>query len=273
MIQTLVTNHSNRIANQIKKFELDYPMGSYIPYWKIFRAFSKENELIATAIKSTHIWKTSANSSIIDIGTGDGLVLRNLSKEKDKSTSYTVIEPNKELIEEAERNLKNIDLLKTVNKDLFSTNLKQLLTGNEVILLVHVLYLLNTNSLKKLVNNIPSGSKLIIVTDGLSSLFSDCWSLTAPKFADRSKNIHTEIEGLEKINKIQISKSTFKTLLKNPFKIGREDLRNALLSMITYSVFNTLPTDCKIEVKEIFDKYATQDLVQCDSICYELITS
>ena len=65
MTETSIITHSSDIETQLNEFALDYPMGSYIPVWKIFRAFSKENDLIASHVRSLEIWKKYAHLPIV----------------------------------------------------------------------------------------------------------------------------------------------------------------------------------------------------------------
>lgn len=269
MTKTLITAYSDEISLATSKLELDYPMGSYIPSWKIFRAFSKENDIIANTIKDTPTWKKSLGSNIVDIGTGDGLVLKKLLLDANIQRT-TIVEPNKKLLEEAKNNLRKIEQLKTINCYLQSVDYPKLYCGNELSLLIHVLYLLEEGSLTKFISKIPAGSRVIIITDERESLFKECWNLTAEKFAKRSSKIHTEIERLEKNGDVYVTRTSFKTYLRNPFLINRKDLKESLLSMITYSEFDTLPTDTKIDINEIFASFSISDIVQCDSICYEI---
>lgn len=271
MIQESITTHSNNIVNSYSQFILDYPMGSYIPSWKIFRAFSKENHIIARHIDSTKTWKHSQKNTIMDIGGGDGLVLKNLIDLQGYLSKVKFIEPNEQLLNEAERNLDLGKNLTLINKDLFTLDFNKDFKNVDIILLVHVLYLLELKSLTKLIDYIPRGVPIIIVTDETNSLFADCWKFTAKKYANRSRNIHIEIADLENSNKIKVHKSSFKTYLKNPFNIERDDIFESLLSMITYSEYSALSKDTKINIKSIFDKYSEKDLVHCNSVCYEII--
>lgn len=271
MIQTLITAHSTELQKNYNEFILDYPMGSYIPALKIFRSFSNENSLIANHICSTNSWEDTTERMIMDIGGGDGLVLKKIFNLHSNSCKVLFVEPNEQLLNEAEKNLSLGENFKPINKDLFSLNFKKDFTDVDLALLVHVLYLLESNSLTRLMLHLPKEIPIIVVTDENDSIFPDCWSITATKYAKRSQSIHNEIKQLVRSNEIKVKKSTFKTYLKNPFQIEREDLRESLLSMITYSEFSTLSVDSKIDVKCIFDKYSERDLVHCNSVCYEII--
>ncbi len=181
------------------------------------------------------------------------------------------VEPNKELINDAQNHLLNYKQIKYFTKDIFKLDHKKEFKNVDLFLILHVLYLLEEKSLTKLIELIPKNKPIIIVTDDRNSLFSDCWNITAHKYSFRSNKIHDEIENLKNSHLIKFKKTSFKTYLKNPFKVDRADLRESLLSMITYSEFSKLPDDSKIEISKIFNKYTEGELVECNSACYEIV--
>ena len=274
MTKTSVTALSAEINKNIKKFDLDYPMGSYVPAWKVFRAYSKENLIIAEHVSNTRTWVKTEPSRVLDIGSGDGLVLKKIIEQSEyKPHSIRIVEPNSELLQEARSNLIELcpeNSLELIKEDIFSYQAQIAYEGVDLILLIHVLYLLPEESVNKIIQSLPVGLPIIIVTDQNSSLFSDTWKLAAKKYYNRSTQINSFIGSLNN-DKYSVNETSFRTYLKNPFYIQREDLQDKLISMISYSEFNEMDVDRKLDIKEIFDKFSEKDLVYCESKCYEII--
>ncbi|MDP2089494.1 MAG: class I SAM-dependent methyltransferase [Flavobacteriaceae bacterium] len=269
----LITNHSKEISNIISLFYLDYPMGSYIPKWKVFRAFTNENKTIAEHIANTSLWKKSELKKVLDIGTGDGLVLANLCLLSTKlPQKVTLVEPNNTLLIEAKNQIE--ELHQNIEIQAYCNEINQLLpdvfSGIDLVLIAHVLYLIPTNDMENIINSLPLNIPLIIVTDSRNSLFPKCWEVTAPKYFKRSQYIHKFIASLDR-NKFTIKESSFKTYLKNPFKIDRVELMNSVLSLICYTDYENLSISDKSAIFDLVSKHSIGGLTFCNSICYEIV--
>ncbi|MCP4158864.1 MAG: class I SAM-dependent methyltransferase [Deltaproteobacteria bacterium] len=271
MTQKQIKSHTKDLNHAYNKLVLDYPMGSYIPSWKIFRAFAKENKIIADHVCSTEAWNKTGLSTIMDIGSGDGLVLKNILEQYKSEIKVKFVEPNEELVNDAQSHLFNFKQIEYIAKELFKLDFEKEFKNVDLFLVIHVLYLLEEKSLSKLIDQIPKDKPIIVVTDDCNSLFSDCWNITGHKYAYRSNKIHDEIENLKSTGLIKLKKTSFKTYLKNPFNVDRPDLKESLLSMVTYSEFSKLSDNSKIEISKIFDKYSEGELVECNSACYEIV--
>jgi len=273
MIPESITIHSHKINHSATKFTLDYPMGSYIPSWKIFRAFTNENQLISKHILSTKSWKKTKPSRILDIGTGDGLVLKAIiAGSLHPFSKVRVVEPNPILFRQAQQNLSSSKLYFTfegLEDDVMEVT-EKVFQDIDLVLITHVLYLLQKNEMKKLLSLLPNDVPVVIVTDTKKSLFPDCWSETALKFFQRSQFIHKVINQLQQNGNYDIKTSTFRTFLQNPFLIDRDDLKERILSMVCYSEFNELKPSVQKNIKKIMSRYSVEELVYCNSTCYEI---
>jgi phospholipid N-methyltransferase len=267
------TKHSREIQEKILNFYLDYPMDSYIPAWKVFRSFTNENNLIADKIISSESWELNSQRNILDVGTGDGSVLKEiLSRSATPINFIRVVEPNLELLKEAETNLNSLCLkssIEFVNSDLI-TLLNQNLFNINTVILSHVLYLLPELDIEIFFDELPKEVRVYIITDDINSLFPNCWKITSPKYYQRTLNIHSKINSL-KYSGFDIKKSSFQTFLQNPFLIERMDIQEKIMSMICYSNFSNLNMKEIELVKLEMKKFEVEDLVYCNSVCYEII--
>lgn len=273
MTKESITPHSDEIKKSISDFYLDYPMGSYIPSWKVFRAFTNENKIIADQILSTQSWKDVKPKRLLDIGVGDGLVLKSIISQAPNKISYLkLVEPNATLCEEAVKNLQalkldfEVEALKTDILSLVSTAF----TKVDLAIMAHVLYLMPEADFIKLLEHLPPGVPLVIITDAVDSLFPNCWQLAAPKYYERSQHVHKVIEGLDQ-KRFSVRRSQFKTFLQNPYLIEREDLQMRILSMMCYSDYGELELGTQKLVKDRVERFRVDDLVFCNSVCYEVL--
>ncbi|MEI6575116.1 MAG: class I SAM-dependent methyltransferase [Bacteroidota bacterium] len=252
---------------------MDYPMGSYIPKWKIFRAFTNENKTIAEHIVSTKLWQNTKINCILDIGTGDGQVLSTtLSISHKLPNKVVLVDPNSELLNEAKTQLsKNVG-----QTDVFLSNtdigsvIPDIFQGVDFILLVHVLYLVPFSDVEKIINNLPINLPLLIITDKEDSLFPRCWKITAPKYFERSVKINAFLSNLPPSD-FSVEISTFKTFIKNPYMIDRPELMNSILSLISYTEYENLNDNKKGQITEVVKDNSINDLISCETNCYEII--
>lgn len=270
-MESIIT-HSKEISELTSLFYLDYPMGSYIPKWKVFRAFTNENKTIAEHIVKSSSWKHSHLKNVLDIGTGDGLLFANLFSLSDKlPQKITLVEPNIELLSEAKNQIERLS--QDVDIQTYYNEINPLIPnifGNiDLVLITHVLYLLPSNDVKQIIYSLPLNTPAIITTDSLNSLFPKCWEFTAPKYFNRSQYIHKFISSLDK-NQFIVKESGFKTYLKNPFRIDRPELMDSVLSLICYTDFENLSKKDKLEIFKLVNNYSIDDLTFCNSTCYEI---
>lgn len=270
MMSESIIAHSKEIRKSVEKFELDYPMGSYIPSWKVFRVFTNENRILADQIVDTNAWNSKPRR-ILDIGSGDGLVLRNvLVNSNHKVDEIHLVEPNGDLLHESRGILNSLDFkceLASYETDILKC--LEVLVSVDIVLISHVLYLLPEDSLQKILDHIPPDIPLIIITDDKNSLFPSCWKITAPKFHSRSLHIHNVINDLS--SNFEVKSSKFQTYLQQPKSIKNVELRDKILSMISYSEYEILEKSDKIKIETTISKYTVKYLSFCNSIRYEII--
>jgi SAM-dependent methyltransferase len=268
-----IITHSKEIGENCFRFFLDYPMGRYIPKWKIFRAFTNENRTIAEHISSTMAWQNTEIHNLLDVGTGDGLVLANLLTLSSKHLNKVIlVDPNSDLLFEARKHLSSntttVEL--EVHNDDISNLIPSVFQGIDIVLIVHVLYLVPTSDFEKIINSLPSNLPVLIITDNEDSLFPKCWEITAPKYFERSQNINALLRNLPQ-NEFSVKTSTFKTFLKNPLMIERPELKDSILSLICYVDYENLGDEKKKRILELLKQNSIEDLIYCDSICYEVV--
>lgn len=266
---------SQQVSQAVSKLALDYPMGEYIPAWKAFRAFAQENDIIAKIIVGSESWKFAKPAGILDIGTGDGLVLRSCLDLVDVlPDKVRVLEPNDILMVEARSALKKFK--PKIDFEFIGSGIAEKLPGIfdcvDLAIISHVLYLLPMALVEDIINALPENVPLIIITDAQNSLFSQCWNITAPKYSRRAENIHEIVGGFDKTNHT-VSANKFYTYLRNPFTLERQDIKYKILSLVCYAGFDSLSDAKKQKIESLFKMHSVEnetDIIKCQSVCYEV---
>lgn len=258
-------------SNIVKDNKIDFPMTRerYLSTWKVFRSISDENHITATHILSLDSWENI--NSILDLGCGDGLITKsivlNSSAQIDK---VMLLDPDKEMLEEASLNLTELGVVPEVERRV--SKFEDYLTNHsitvDVILAIHLVYLITPESFRLLIENLPVGKKLILVLDDEGSVFTQLWEQTAPKYVERSRYVRqylTELHG-----QCSINKTTITSKIINPL-IQRTDIKDALLSILSYSDFSLMDTACKNFVEACVAENVSGRFLQCTSACYEIM--
>jgi SAM-dependent methyltransferase len=253
-----------------KKLLSPWPCNSYLSAWKTFRLISNENEVTANHLLARTSWPRKENITICDLGCGDGHLIEQLIlTSPTKIAKVHLLDPNSELMREAhervcETNLTNdvVCLVGTAER-----RFAECTVGIDVILLIHVVYLMENGALLKILSSIPFNTPLYLILDSPDSVFTALWKITAPLYYERALKAHETLKKLPKDNFI-IRQSTFKSQIKNPLLLPREDLKQAILSILTYSDFseNMYPT-----ILPILEKHTQEKYLSCKSRCYEIL--
>ena len=139
-------------------FRNEWPMDSYISSWKLFRHMSDENTQTARHILTRDSWPKHNDISILDIGCGDGLLIKQIiTKSKDAISKVYLLDPDQELINQAHLHVTEISIVDNVHVFLnkIEEKVPDCYENVDVILAVHVAYLLPENSFIEMINKLP----------------------------------------------------------------------------------------------------------------------
>ena len=253
--------------------KLTWPWSSFIPSWKVFRAISNENEYIANHIISRDSWpKSNSSVRILDLGCGDGLLIKQIVMSCNQNVSEVhLLDPDDYLLNEAEKNLKSLKIVKNILKTLGYAEefIDSISINKDVILAVHIVYFMHCNALKKIFFSIPRSIPIFVVIDDSTSIFTKIWKISTPKYFKRSIDSHKIIKNLPSKN-FSVKKTTFLSYVPDPF-FFRDEIRNQLISMLAYADFDKLLKDKKDKICRIIKENENSKKVVCRNICYEII--
>lgn len=246
-----------------------FPFASYKEAWVDFREIT--NETSATAkhlIKKTSITK---NHSIIDIGCGDGTLLKSVLNNNFHSIKRAVlVEIEEALLEKAKINLQSLPfspVCKYINKDLTLLNINEY-QNSDAILASHVFYLVKDDFLKNFIADIPAGVKIYIILDEPYSVFDSFWVHTASFFHERLKLLHNTFSNLP-TNFYTTKKTIIKSKMKNPLLLAHDKKIN-ILSLLCYSDINHLFSSDPTFFCSTLKKFQEGNFLTYNSYCYEV---
>lgn len=255
---------------QVTAISIDFPMTRerYLSTWKIFRAISDENMITAHHLHSLDSWKNIR--SFLDLGCGDGLIAKGLVlNSPDQINKVILVDPDAEMVNEAEMHLSEIGVVEEVEKHLsgFESCFDTCVAKADIVLAVHLVYLITAEVFHELIDKLPVGKKLILVLDDESSVFTKLWKRTAPKYVQRSAYVRNYLDEMSKEHSVKKTMITSK--LVNPL-VQRENIKEALLSLMSYSDFSLMDSDSKNFVESCVGENLTGRFVECRSACYEV---
>jgi hypothetical protein len=142
--------------------------------------------------------------------------------------------------------------------------------GCDVVLLVHVVYLMRNGSLRNLLRTSPLGTPMYIILDAPGSVFTDLWRNTAPKYYARALKAHETIQALSKDDWV-VSQNSIMSRIRTPIHIDRPDLRTAIFSMLCYAdLSKDLTGSIESGVADTLNAHTVGNFVLCESTCYEI---
>lgn len=256
--------------NTVVNAKIDFPMTRerYLSSWKIFRAISDENIVTAGHILSLPVWRDV--SSVLDFGCGDGLITKALVlKSPQNIDKVTLVDPDTEMLLEAEIHLKEIGLvpdMRSVNAK-FEDCVGYYTQEADIILAIHLVYLLTEESFKLLLDSLPVGKKMILILDEANSIFSKLWGITAPKYAKRSEAVRNYLNSQPA--GFSIEKSLITSKIINPL-IARQEIKGALLSLLSYSDYSLMNTELQNVVEKTVSGSLCGRFAECTSACYQI---
>ena len=250
-------------------------MPQYMAAWETFRAVSDENLATAEYLLSSPSWPKATSPTICDIGCADGQLVGALLKSphlRNRVSEVRLVDPNIEWLEKAADRIENSRLADSVRTFpcAFQDVWPKCATGSDVILAVHMVYLISEKELEQLVLHRPTASTLYVILDAPDSVFTELWSITAKKYHARVVKAHQLLQ--------QWSKSAPGLGNRIRAKLPREylfdhDYSDWLLTILCYKSMHTLKNIRRWEkpVKEILERRTDRSgkFVECQSICYE----
>lgn len=251
----------------------EWPMESYLAAWKTFRQAANENKIIAQHLVSQPSWPRGKKLRICDIGCGDGRLLEALIFEApDEVAEVCLIDPDYELLQEAARSISERNYISKVSTTLAKVEsvFPDCASGFDVVLMIHLVYLIESESLVQLLRALPRDLIVYILFDAPTSVFTSLWAKTAPKYRDRVVRAHDIIASLTP-SEFAVQRTEVEARVPNPFDLPREDLRNAILSLLCYSSDVLADSDMRAWARSTIERYVDeQGNVACRSACYEI---
>ncbi|HEV2804782.1 MAG TPA: class I SAM-dependent methyltransferase [Chthoniobacterales bacterium] len=248
-------------------------MPEYLQAWKLFRSNSDENQATAKFLLTQPAWPTHPIREICDLGCGDGRLLAEVLRRCGYVQRVRLVDPDPELLEEAET---------LIEQQFPTTNILALLNSvgdgwprcageSDVILAVHLVYLLDDEELGHLLAARPADRPLYVVLDAPTSVFTQLWRWTADKYFRRAKRAHELLQAELGLDEIP-TKSRFRSRIPKDL-LSSHELSDWLLSILCYrNMLSDVPDDLRRKVSEIIDRHTDSSghYVECESVCYEL---
>jgi hypothetical protein len=250
----------------------EWPSTAYLSAWKTFRLLSNENEMTARHLLDRPSWPRKEGLVLSDIGCGDGrlsqlMVVKNPTSVRE----VRLVDPDGDLLAEAERCLIETTPVTTVSTVARAAEdgLPEIVMGCDVILLVHVVYLMRNYSLQKLLDSLPFGIPLFVVLDKPDSVFSQLWEKTAPKYFDRAVRAHSTVQQLPEAS-YAVENSTFTAQVPHP-RTQRDDVQTALLSLLSYADAALISQpNVRRWIDTILERHTDHGRIRCTSTCYAI---
>lgn len=248
-------------------------MPEYVQAWKLFRDKADENVVTAKSLLSRPSWPQKRALDICDLGCGDGRLLAEVLARCGDVQKVRLVDSDHDLLTEAEslieRSFPGRHLIASHSS--VREGWPKCAGDADVILGVHLVYLLEEDELKSLIHNRPKHAVTYIVLDAPTSVFTELWKWTADKYYRRAKLAHTELckyLNLDAPPQNQLIRSRIPKGL-----LAGHELSDWLLSILCYrNMLSDVPADLRLKVKEIIDLHSdkTGEFVECECICYEL---
>jgi hypothetical protein len=218
----------------------EWPMGSYKHSWKLFRRMSNENEVTAEHLLSRPSWPRVAGVVLVDVGCGDGLVTQQIVHLSDCSVAEVrLLDPDATFLQEAKQHIQETGIVTDVKTFLgpAELNLPEHYQGANVVLAVHVVYLMQDGAFESMLSTLPRRVPMYVVLDTPDSVFAKLWKETAPKYWQRSSNAHAILDRLSR-GEYAVNYSTISSRLDSPLDHSQPAIRNSILSILCYADYD-----------------------------------
>jgi hypothetical protein len=252
----------------------EWPMETYLAAWKTFRRLSNENAATARHLVGRPAWPKKHPINILDLGCGDGHLLEEvLTQSPVGIDEVRLVDPDPELLGEAVNCVHHTSLTGRVVSVVGTLDevYEREASGVDAILAVHLVYLLEAESVQRLLYRVPEGVPLYVVFDAPHSIFTTLWEKTAPKYFARAHAAHSAIRALP-TSHFEVGVSEIVSSIRNPLALPRGDVRDALLSILSYSNVSSKSNPAMREwIKNTLTARLRDDEIRCESVCYEIL--
>jgi len=252
-----------------------WPMETYLTAWKTFRRLSNENQATAEHLTACPFWPSSDNQILVDIGCGDGRLLEAvLLCSPGRVRAIRLIDPDLELLQDAATCIQATGLHRHTSSYQFGIEdiRAECFDGASAILIVHVVYLVDAEIVSLLFDRLPPNVPMYIVLDHSTSVFSALWTRTAPLYRQRAADAHALIRNLS--DHFRVNSTIIRSTIQNPLTVRRLDVRDAVLSLLTYSDIGP-STDSELRewIAKTIQGRLENGVLPCVSSCYEIMRS
>lgn len=239
------------------------PFDAYTLHWRLFRCMSNENEVFANAVLNCKLFKNSNQSTIIDVGTGDGAVIQRVIKNTN-SKNFVLIDPSDEYLTIAKlltaeyANRIRYEKIKFIEMQTYPKAL---------YLAIHMIYLLSEKEIELLLELPFKGFDLILIVDSPESIFSQLWNVCAKDYYKKCEYFYTQLKKMHKTKNI----TEIKSKVLSPFKSRIDgNTRIAMLSTMCYCDWKSLSDKQKEIAQSIINNYNQNDIIDCRSNLIEI---
>lgn len=248
-------------------------MPEYLKAWKLFRDNADENEVTARSLLKRPSWPRKDGLDVCDLGCGDGRLIGELLAHCSDVRKVRLVDPDNDLLTEAEALIEHRFPDRQIIASLNSVRegWPKCAGDADVILGVHLVYLLDGEELESLIHNRPKTAVSYVVLDAPDSVFTELWKWTADKYYRRAKLAHTELCKYLGLSGPPRDTPIRSRILKSLF--AEHELSDWLLSILCYrNILTDVPSDLRTKVREIVDRHTDKsgEFVECESVCYEL---
>jgi SAM-dependent methyltransferase len=272
----MIPEHISPQIQIVSTMEIDqseWPLPAYIKAWKAFRSVSNEADEIASHLARQKWVPKSIPINILDVGTGDGVLLQKILLLCSHSVRDVVVaDPNPAFLTEARSHLADVHIsgqLKVINKKIEEVD-RDVIRSADLAIFSHVVYLTGAAPLLSTLRELRSGSCCYIVFDAEASIFSHLWTRTAaPEYLLRVREARGKIESLSE-EKWVINKTTILTQVKNPRHL-RPEIGDLIKSLLCYIDVADMDIETLNWVNGELENAGRFGNIQCSSDCYQLI--
>lgn len=200
---------------------MTWPMTAYLAAWRTFRRVSNENAHMAAHIVALASWPRHTDQfGVCDLGCGDGRLLDELiGMSASRPGRVRLVDTDDGLLSEATRQLASC-LPPRLSPAGFLGRAEDLIEkvaeGMDVLLLIHVVYLMETHAVRSLLERIPRGVPMIVVLDEPESVFAELWRVTAPQYSKRVELAHGVLGRLP-VGDYEVRRTSITSFVPNPF--------------------------------------------------------
>lgn len=250
----------------------EWPMADYIQAWRAFRESSDENERTVEHILAQPLWPgKKRNLRVVDLGCGDGRLIEVLSRHVN-GCDITLVEPEENLLLEAGARLISSHTASTVTSihaRAEEHRLRSVLYFADVVLAVHLLYLMLPETVARIVETLSPGVPHFFVLDDPDSLFTTLWEQTAPRYHKRVHLAHRLLTSLP-TTEYHVRRTTFESRLVNPNALT-EEMRSQVISLLCYASYPDLKPRIRQWVDRRIKSRLRSEHLWCRCACYEVV--